>query len=220
MLSRFNNADSAGGLADALGFYMQAGGFVMPPLVLVTIVLWFAIGARWALLQRGSKKNVRVLLKRYADGRAKAPDGIVDEAIQRGLALQRADKPFLRRYLDDAFADYEARLKRYGTTITTLVGIAPLLGLLGTVTGMIETFESLGDMTLFSQSGGIAAGIATALFTTQMGLVVAVPGVIVKSLLDRRQQQIEFDLAQIKDILVSTPIEGTPIASRPLEAKG
>lgn len=207
MLSRFNSADSAGGIADALGFYMDAGGFVMPPLVLVTIVLWFAIGSRWALLRRGSKKNVRVLIKRYREGRAKAPDGIVDEAIRRGLVLQGENKPYLRRYLDDAFGHYDEELKRYGTTITTLVGIAPLLGLLGTVTGMIETFESLGDMTLFSQSGGIAAGIATALFTTQMGLVVAVPGVIVKAVLDRRQQQIEVDLAQIKDILVSEPAE-------------
>jgi biopolymer transport protein ExbB len=87
--------------------------------------------------------------------------------------------------------------------ITAVVSIAPLLGLLGTVIGMIETFRSLGDMSLFSQGGGIAAGIATALFTTQMGLVVAVPGVIVKFFLDRRQQQLELDLAQIKDLLIS-----------------
>jgi biopolymer transport protein ExbB len=207
MLSRFTDADSAGGLADALGFYVEAGGFVMPPLIAIAVALWFAIGARWALLRRGSKKNVRVLIKKYADGRAKAPDGIVDEAIVRGIALRDAGKPFLRRHLDDAFGDYGESLKRYATTIATLVAIAPLLGLLGTVAGMIETFESLGDMTMFSQSGGIASGIATALFTTQLGLVVAVPGVIVKSLLDRRQQQIELDLAQIKDILASTPAE-------------
>ncbi|MDZ7829411.1 MAG: MotA/TolQ/ExbB proton channel family protein [Halofilum sp. (in: g-proteobacteria)] len=41
---------------------------------------------------------------------------------------------------------------------------------------MIETFESLGDMSLFSQSGGIAGGISQALFTTQLGLAVAIPG--------------------------------------------
>jgi biopolymer transport protein ExbB len=209
MLSRFSSVDSTASLFDALGSYMAAGGFVMPPLILVTVVLWFAIGARWALLRRGSKKNVRVLLKKYADGRAKAPDGIIDEAIVRGITLQREAKPFLRRYLDDAYGDYGSELRRYATTITTLVAIAPLLGLLGTVAGMIETFDSLGDMTLFSQSGGIASGIATALFTTQLGLVVAVPGVIVKSLLDRRQHQIETDLAQIKDILVSAPLDGT-----------
>lgn len=188
---------------DAITGYMAAGGYVMPPLLVVTLVLWYALGARWVLLQRGSKKNVRVLLKRYADGRAKPPDGIVDHAIVDGLAMAKHGHAPLRRYLDDAFADYYAATKRYGRTVTAMVAVAPLLGLLGTVAGMIETFNSLGDMSLFSQSGGIAGGIATALFTTQMGLVVAVPGVICKSLLDRRQQKIEMDLAQIKDLLTA-----------------
>lgn len=189
---------------DALGGYLGAGGIVMPPLLAVTALLWFAIGSRWALLRRGSRKNVRVLIKRREEGRADTPNGIVDEAIAAGIALRDAGKPNLRRFLDDAFAGHERDLRRWSTTITTLVAIAPLLGLLGTVMGMIVTFESLGDMTLFSQSGGIAGGIATALFTTQMGLVVAVPGVIVKAVLDRRQQQIALDLAQIKDILASS----------------
>lgn len=191
---------------DALANYLGAGGIVMPVLVLVTVALWYAIGCRWALLRRGSNKNVRVLIRRYQTGRGKdEPDGMIDAAIARGMALVEQQKPYLRRYLDDAFSDFDSDLKRYASAITALVAIAPLLGLLGTVMGMITTFESLGDMTLFSQSGGIASGIATALFTTQMGLVVAVPGVIVKAVLDRRQQQLALDLAQIKDILVSSP---------------
>ena len=194
---------ASGGILETFGGYLDAGGYVMPPLVLVTLVLWYAIGARWVLLQRGSKKNVRVLLKRYATGRAKPPDGIVDLAIVRGLEIRAARPPQLRRLLDDAFGDYESQIRRYAKLVTTMVAIAPLLGLLGTVAGMIETFDSLGDMTLFSQTGGIAGGIATALFTTQMGLVVAVPGVIIKSVLDRREQQIEHDLAQIKDLLTA-----------------
>ena len=194
-----------GGLFDQVGAYLASGGFVMPPLLLVTIALWYALGARWVLLRRGSKKSVRVLLNRYDDGRGKEPDGIVDQAIHRGLALRRQGLSPLRRYLDDAFGGYESDIRRYSTTVTTMVAIAPLLGMLGTVAGMIETFDSLGDMSLFSQSGGIAGGIATALFTTQMGLVVAVPGLVCKTLLDRRQQQIEVDLAQIKDLLTSTP---------------
>jgi biopolymer transport protein ExbB len=78
-----------------------------------------------------------------------------------------------------------------------------LLGLLGTVIGMIETFDSLGDMSLFSQSGGIAGGISQALITTQMGLAVAIPGLIVNGALSRRQKNIEIELAQLKDILVA-----------------
>ncbi|MDX1556646.1 MAG: MotA/TolQ/ExbB proton channel family protein, partial [Xanthomonadales bacterium] len=85
--------------------------------------------------------------------------------------------------------------------ITTIVLAAPLLGLLGTVIGMIETFDSLGDMSLFSQSGGIAGGISQALFTTQMGLAVAIPGLIVNGILNRKAQEMQLELAQMKDFL-------------------
>jgi len=81
--------------------------------------------------------------------------------------------------------------------------VAPLIGLLGTVIGMIETFDSLGSMTLYSQGGGIAAGISQALFTTQLGLVVAVPGLVVGRLIDRKSKIMELELEQIKDIVCS-----------------
>ncbi len=191
-------------LFDSLQDYLRAGGWVMPPLALFAVVLWYAIGYRYSLLRRGSPKSVRVLINRYRRGAGKPPSGVIDRAIVRGLELRDQASPVsLRRRLDDAFKDSYIDIKRYSTTITTLTAAAPLLGLLGTVIGMIETFDSLGDMSLFSQSGGIAGGISTALFTTQMGLVVAIPGLIVKGLLNRRQQAMEVDLAMIKDILTS-----------------
>lgn len=199
--------DSGAGFLQASLDYIRAGGGVMPPLVACAGILWYAIGARWRLLKRGSRKNVRVLLKKYSEGRAKPPNGIIDQAIVRGLQIKSNRTEHLRRYLDEAFGDFESQVRAHSTTITVVVAISPLLGLLGTVSGMIETFSSLGGMSLYTQSGGIAAGIATALFTTQLGLVVAVPGVIVKSILDRRQHQIELDLSQIKDLLVSAPAE-------------
>lgn len=208
MLGKFSEVTDIGSAVDAFVDYMSLGGAqVMYPILAVAVLLWFALGYRIAVLRRGSDKNVRVLLKRAEEGRSNPPNGIVDEAIARGLALKRAGKSDLRRYLDEAFGPLEADLKRYAILVAALVAVAPLLGLLGTVVGMIETFESLADMTLFSQTGGIAAGIATALFTTQMGLVVAVPGMIAKGVLDRKQFQIETDLAQIKDILCSSPKE-------------
>ena len=204
MLEQFAQAESVWDGVLAFANYLFVGGpVVMLPLVVAGIVLWAALGYRWALLRRGSRKNVRVLIRRALDGRANPPNGIVDEAIARGIAIVKAPRPHLRRFLDEAFADYQQDLKRYTTLVNVLVVVAPLMGLLGTVMGMIETFNSLGDMTFYSQSGGIAAGIATALFTTQLGLVVAVPGVVAKALLDRRQFQIENDLAAIKDILLS-----------------
>lgn len=197
--------DPGAGLLDQLGAYLASGGYVTVPLLLVATALWYALGVRWALLQRGSKKNVRVLLRRHLEGRAGKVRGITGRAIELGLALRARGVSPLRRHLDDAFAEFEQDLGRHARTVTALVAVAPLLGLLGTVAGMIETFASLGEMSLFSQTGGIAGGIATALFTTQLGLVVAVPGYVCKALLDRRQQQIAMDLARIKDLLVSEP---------------
>src|SRR5690606_20136415 len=107
------------------------------------------------------------------------------------------------RCLDSEFIRYEIEIMRFSPIINTVVIIAPLLGLLGTVNGMIETFNSLADMALFAQSGGIAGGISQALFTTQLGLVVAVPGLLFKSMLDRKQRRIQAELAQIKDLYCS-----------------
>lgn len=192
-------------IEDFLNFY-QAGGYVMPALVISTILLWYAIGYRVSATRRSARQqSVREMLDAYLAGQWSKPKGIVDEAIVKGVALMREEKAYLRRYLDDAFSDYYGVLKQHVILIRTLVSIAPLLGLLGTVVGMIETFDSLKEMALFTQDGGIAGGISQALVTTQFGLAVAIPGLLVSGYLDKRQRRVEMDLAQIKDILCSMP---------------
>ena len=126
--------------------------------------------------------------------------GVLHRALKKGLKLRQRQLPNLRRFLDEAFAEEEAELRKFNTLITTIVMTAPLLGLLGTVVGMIETFDSLADMSLFSQSGGIAGGISQALFTTQMGLAVAIPGMVVNGILHRQERDMLIELAQLKDI--------------------
>lgn len=195
-----------GFLKDA-AFYFSVGGYVMPPLVGATVVLWFAIGYRFAALKRGTRRSVRALIDRHHRGHVIAGNGIIAEAVRRGIALKLAGTPDLRRHLDDAFGDFDMELKRFDRLVATIVTVAPIVGLLGTVVGMIETFESLGDMALFTQSGGIAGGISQALFTTQMGLAVAIPGLVVGRVVKRKQVGIERELAQIKDILCSLPGE-------------
>lgn len=192
------------GLLQEVAGYVEAGGWVMPPLVLATLVLWFAIGYRFAALKRGSERGVRNLIRRYDDkGRTPGGDGVLVRALHKGIELRNRRLDDLRPYLDDAFFEEQKEIRRYNRLIMTIVTAAPLLGLLGTVIGMIETFDSLGDMSLFSQSGGIAGGISQALITTQMGLAVAIPGLIVNGMLTRRQKNIEIELAQMKDILVA-----------------
>jgi len=185
--------------------YMQSGGFVMWPLAILVLVLWYALGYRFHTLKRGSNANVRNLVRKFSQGIRKEPQGLIDGAIVQALGVVKlygANKDS-RRVLDDIFSETLVVIRRYKTTIKTIVIVAPLIGLLGTVGGMIETFDSLASAELFSQTGGIAGGISQALFTTQLGLVVAVPGLILGRILDKKATNMELELEQIKDILCS-----------------
>jgi biopolymer transport protein ExbB len=200
--------------ADDFLYYVQSGGFVMPPLIALAVLLWYGIGYRIAALRMGTGHDVRRLVHYYST--RELPEhtrGLLDDAVVRGIQLAREGRSHLRRHLDDEFAVYDAELTRFNPMITTIVEVAPILGLLGTVVGMIETFDSLQASKLFTQGGGgIAGGISQALFTTQMGLVVALPGLLVNGMLRRKQQVIQRELARIKDLICT---EGAiPFAAR------
>jgi len=181
----------------------DSGGFVMPPLLLCTMLLWYGLGYRYWTLREKRRLGVRDMLLHYQRNPGAPANYILDNAIKQGVALKQRGIKNLRRHLDSEFADYEKEIRKFSILIKIIVMISPLLGLLGTVSGMIETFDSLASMALFTQSGGIAGGISQALFTTQMGLAVAIPGVLVQSVLNRKQYNLEADLAQVKDLLCS-----------------
>lgn len=187
--------------------YLEQGGFVMYPLGLLTFVLWFALGMRFAALKRGSTRSVRVLVQRYRENLQHPPEGIIDNAVVKALKLAGEGRDNLRRDLDLEFSGIMERISSGSVIINSIVVVAPLLGLLGTVTGMIETFNSLGDMSIYSQSGGIAGGISAALFTTQFGLTVAIPGLVAGRYFDRIQRTFIRELEQIKDIVCSEQTE-------------
>lgn len=174
----------------------------MPPLIVATFVLWYALGYRYAVLSRaGHTKSVRSLIEGYEKGKWTTANNIIESAVVEAFHLQDKKVYPIRKYLDDAFGSLDRELSRYQVLVRIIVSVTPLLGLLGTVGGMIETFDSLTDMELFSQTGGIAGGISQALVTTQFGLAVAIPGLLIHGYLNRKKSRIEMDLAQIKDLM-------------------
>jgi len=193
-------------LFNQFSVYMNSGGaLIMYPLFILVFALWYGLGYRYHAIQRGTKKSVRVLIRKFASGKRTEPRGFIDSAVVDALEMkeQCLSLKELRKHLDDIFYSYRKDLSKYKSLVKTIVVVAPLIGLLGTVIGMIETFDSLASMSLFSQSGGIAGGISQALFTTQLGLVVAVPGLVIGRLLDKKASNMELDLEQITDILCS-----------------
>ncbi|MCZ7581976.1 MAG: hypothetical protein M5R36_00870 [Deltaproteobacteria bacterium] len=95
---------------------MKQGGVVMIPLVAGTLVLWYALGYRFATLRRGNPRSVRVLVERYRAGREGAPRGMVDGAVAKGVEIMRSAPQPARRFLDEGFDGFErdaARTRRW-----------------------------------------------------------------------------------------------------------
>ncbi|QOP41997.1 MotA/TolQ/ExbB proton channel family protein [Sulfurimonas marina] len=186
--------------------FMNAGGVIMWVLFFLNLALWYGLGFRYLTLKRGTKGNIRRLIQKHLDrGDKKVYVGILDYAVADALnAAEQAKqigttKP--REFIYDALFPYSVMISQYSTLVKTIVVLAPLVGLLGTVVGMIETFDALQSSSMFSQGDSIAGGISKALFTTELGLVVAVPGLLLGKVLDKKEEKYILEFEQIADII-------------------
>lgn len=173
----------------------------MWPLVAVSVLLWYALVYRSTTIRR-TRQNPRELIRK-AQKQELAAKGTTAEAARLAVsfAKQTTSRKELKALINEEFGEIKAELGKYKVAVRSLVAAAPLLGLLGTVDGMIETFNSLADMALFTQSGGIAGGISKALFTTQMGLAISIPGLLIGRMIERKERDIAVELDQIRDLV-------------------
>lgn len=179
------------------------GGAVMPALFCAAFALWSTLGSRALSLRRGLRGDIASALARaIADPSALPRRGVLGEAVVRGaLAWRQARGPVPARTAALALADLYDSLGAGTSLSRALVAVAPLLGLLGTVTGLIETFGALGMSARSTASEGIAAGIVEALYATQMGLAIAVPGLLAGGILHQREVHLRTELDHLEALL-------------------
>ena len=166
---------------------VRAGGWVMWPILLCSI---FALGI---MLERAwTLREMRVipehlvaqvwqLLKTNDFGEEKLQAVRLSSPLGRvlaaGLALRDAPREVMKERIEDVGRHVAHELERYLNTLGTIAAISPLLGLLGTVTGLVEVFnvitrEGLGN------PAAMSGGISQALLTTVAGLCVAIPALV------------------------------------------
>lgn len=185
---------------EAVAAYTRAGGPVMIPLVIVSLVMWQLIFLKcmWLLqIRRHPLKLSEALdLMDVQDNRRPAeegPEGSRTSALAYFLAHRSRDPEPDRILWDVAVRRQMSRLNRYLIGIRVLGAVAPLLGLLGTVSGMVETFQVIGFQGTGS-SQALASGIKEALITTQTGLLIAIPGLLAAQVLAKKVRDIKGDL--------------------------
>lgn len=183
---------------DRLTDYLQAGGPVMVPLLILSVVMWFLIINRVIYMRRLFYKNI----PRRKAGEFVKTDQVPDAGFQgvnallvREFLAKRSHKPETDTYiLDETVMNLVSAMDRHLALITVLSGIAPLLGLLGTVTGMITTFDVI---TVFGTGNAkaMAGGISEALITTQTGLLISIPGLYMSGFLNKRSANLKNRIA-------------------------
>jgi biopolymer transport protein ExbB len=155
------------------------GGYVMIPLLILSIISVMLIVERsifWVSLNgKTSLRRLGKLNHALRSGDAALVRGVVagDTTPYGRVACRLVEEGANDAVALEAVEDQRSRLERYMITMSTIITAAPLLGILGTVLGIIQSFELLGARSTMSDPTEVAGGIAAALLTTAFGLVVA-----------------------------------------------
>jgi len=163
--------------------FLERGGDVLLVIMFVTLVMWTLILERFLFLRTGHRRNVRLVTEEWNgrhDRKSWYAHQIRREMVSRvRLALNRG-LPFIK----------------------TLVALCPLLGLLGTVTGMIEVFQVL-SVAGSGNPRAMASGVSKATIPTMAGMLAAISGFLFSVQLERRA---EAEAEMVEDDL--TPQDG------------
>ncbi|WP_372845022.1 MotA/TolQ/ExbB proton channel family protein [Pontiella sp.] len=176
-----------------------SGGWAMIALALDAFIIFYMGSAIfWCIRAKGylyvTEGKMKTWVKDPAKGR-----GPVGKMIRFVMGATNLTEIAIR--FDELNQTEIAPINRDLKVMQACVGIAPLLGLLGTVTGMLATFAALatgsgGDKTM----GMVASGISEALITTETGLLIALPGLIFQYKLAREHAQYKAFLAHLQTV--------------------
>lgn len=193
---------------------VRAGGPFMWPIILCSVIAVAIIAERlWTLQERRvmppdlTRKVWQLVETGQVNERVIAAleqNSVLGRLLAVGLSNRHRDRAVLTERLEDAGRHAVHDLERFLNTLGTIAGVSPLLGLLGTVTGIIKAFEALA-------AGGIgdpralSGGISEALIATAAGLCVAIPALIafryLRGRVDALVVQMEKDVVRFADAL-------------------
>ncbi len=168
--------------------FIIKGGLVLWVIMALSVIACAIIIERLLYLRKISVDEEKLFLRirgSLAEGHFNEAMAICDQNLSPfstmmkiGIENRKYPEHVQRELLKDAAAQEAPRLERYLSFLGTISNIAPLLGLLGTVTGTMRAFGVLGRFGAVSDPSALAAGVSEALITTVGGIVVAVPATI------------------------------------------
>ena len=178
--------------------YIRSGGIVMIPILGVSLIMWVLIFNRVLFMRRLHIRNISrahagelVRDNLWPDPKFRGANSML---VREFLAARSGDPLLDGNILDESVMRLVSSLDRYLAAIGVLSAVAPLMGLLGTVVGMMHTFDVI---TVFGTGNAraMAGGISVALVTTQTGLMISIPGLYMSGWLNRRAANLKHRIA-------------------------
>jgi len=194
--------------------YMEQGGPVMWPLLAFS-VLGLAVAIERFFALRKARVNVNEFLAkvrkalmvnrslRDAVKICEQYQGPVASVMKAGLLKFGQPKEDIEKTIENAALFEMGRLERGLSVLATTANVAPLLGFLGTVTGMINSFDALAKQGL-SNPAAVASGISEALITTAAGLIIAIPVQLAYNYYMTRINKFVRDIETAANMLIET----------------
>lgn len=188
---------------DVLGFFTK-GGFVMWPILFCSVVM-LALAAeriwRYSRVRLAGEELAERVGRSLAQGdlngaqaQAEEDPGPLGRVLAAASQIKPSDRETMETVLIDAQQTEVREMERYLPLLAAIGNIAPLLGLLGTVTGMIKAFMVIQETGGKVNAAVLAGGIWEAMLTTAFGLIVALPTMAVHSYLAGRVDQFHDQL--------------------------
>ncbi len=179
--------------------YLQPGGPVMIPLIVISLWMWILIVDRLLYFRQMDRDDIDLKEAiKILDGKPfpETANGLRTRVITGFLRERTGYRKLDLSILDRCAMREMPHIRRSLSVIGILAAVSPLFGLLGTVTGMITTFDVIA---LFGTGNAkaMAGGISEALITTQSGLLVAIPGLFMSAFLIRRANRLESCLNEV-----------------------
>lgn len=188
-----------------MDFIFSAGGWIMLPIAVSSIAAVAIVLERFWVLRRGRvapqalrQQVVRQALSgplsstQFYELEQSSPLGFLFAAGLRNLEFSR---DVMKESIEEAAAAVVHDLERFLSLLGSIAAITPLLGLLGTVLGMIDVFAVIMEQGA-GQAPALAGGISQALVTTAAGLSVGIPALLFHRLFERRVQEMVVHLEQ------------------------
>lgn len=185
------------------------GGPIMWPILIVSFLAVTVVVERTIfLIRENSTREPEVVEKMF--------DYVEAHDTESAVALGKKSRDYVARILVHALSHREhslsnafmraanrelTRFQQGMAWLDTCITAAPLLGLLGTVTGMMNTFGALGDGDIAASAGKITGGVGEALIATACGLIIAILGLFPYNILNARIEEAKHDISDASNAL-------------------